>query len=152
MKLNDNVIIVADLGQLKAYRVSEVARKDTAEAGEPRPKATASLSLITDIDYIAAHQKEQDMLSDKGGNFDGSSGEQHDRSRENDKRLLKSICDDIESIINRESPKGWCLAFPKGTHKQLSELLPNSVKTTLKTALSSNLTKVPKDKILSHFQ
>ena len=151
MKLNENVIIVADLGQLKAYRVSQVTRTQTGEALEAGAKASASLSLITDIDYIDAHKKQSDLVSDKNGSFRSSSGEPHEKHIENNKRILKNISDDIAKIIQDEAPKEWCLSFPKGTHKQLNELLNMQIKSTLKTSLSSDLTKVPKEKLLSHF-
>ena len=151
MNNNQNLIIVADLGQLKAYTVSVVRRKDTAETGEPVRKASESLTLVTDIDYINAHLKAGEQVSDKDGNFVGSNGEPHDRLKENDKRILKNICNDIEKIVTSESHQAWCLAFPKAKNRQLNEMLSQQVKKTLRKSISSDLTKIAKDKLLSHF-
>jgi len=53
----DKIIIVADLGHFKAYRVSK------------KPMESARTTLIGSYDFIEAHGKLGDKLSDTAGRF-----------------------------------------------------------------------------------
>lgn len=158
MLQNGNIIIVADLGQLKAYRVTAVTgidRQETMQVSHANRKGTEkrtlNLELLSDIDYIAAHTRASEELSDKSGQFGASSGEPHNLKLEQARRGLKQIAEDIGTLLAKESPKAWHLAFPKETNRQLRELLENGVKASLGTNVASDLTKVRKEKLLSHF-
>ncbi|WP_373031934.1 host attachment protein, partial [Sulfurovum sp.] len=66
--------------------------------------------------------------------------------------ILKQISADIASLIKQESPSQWHLAFPKATSKKLNEKLDPQVKQTLKKCVAADLTKINKNKLLSHFE
>lgn len=163
MNFDKSIIVVGDLGQLKAYRVSKVTGHDRQESMQVShaqhrgtEKTSNVLEMITDIDYIEPHKRNRDLVSDQMGQFGGrlgtSTGEPHNTGIEHEKRMLKSISDDIREIIEKESPETWYLAFPKETCKQLGDMLGPQISKTLKKSLPSNLTKVAKNKLLSHFE
>lgn len=163
MKFNGNILIIGDLGQLKAYRVTEVSGTDRLESAQVShmqhrgtEKESTVLELITDMDYIESRQKTDELVSDQAGRFGGrlgtSMGEAHDTELERDRRTLKAISEEIKTIIEKESPRFWHLAFPKDTHNKLVEMLSADIKKTLKKSVPSNLTKIKKGELLSHFE
>jgi len=148
MKLNGNILIIGDLGELKAYRVGTAIRGINGKDH----KETTSLELITDLDYIQSHKKDDELVSDANGRFGNNVGEPHGSQQEQDKRTMKAISENIKSIIEKESPSSWHLAFPKETHNKLSEMLHDNIKKSLGKVIPLDLTKVSKDKLLSHFE
>ena len=97
MKLDNTMVIVADLGELKAYSV----KKSEGMVGN-EIKTSHALEVINNIGYIDAHKKMGEVMSDSAGNFAGSAGEEHNRENERKKRSLKDLADDIDAIVENE--------------------------------------------------
>lgn len=159
MKFDGSILVLGDLGQLKAYKVAEVSGTDRHESMQVThmqhhgtERTSTVLDLIKDIEYTEPHMKTDKLISDQAGRFDTSTGEAHNTQLENDRRALKAISEDIRSIIEKESPSSWYLAFPKETHNELRGMLSESITKNLKKVVPSNLTKTAKDKLLSHFE
>jgi hypothetical protein len=159
MNYDGHIIVVGDLGQLKAYRISCITGIDKHESMQVSHtqhrgtlKESTAIELIFDIDYIAAHGKISEQISDKIGKLGNSTGESHNAKVEKEKSNLKQISIDIASIIEKESPPLWHLAFPKATNNKLKEKLNPKIKKTLKKNISADLTKIDKNKLLSHFE
>ena len=156
MNFNGSIIVVADLGQLKAYRVVTTTGIDPQESMQVShvnrtgtEKKSTNLELILDTDYLEAHKRISEDMSDKTGRFGASTGESHNMLLEKERRGLKQIADDINTLIAKEAPGKWCLAFPRETNPQLSKLLDTQ---KLVKNIPSNLTKINKSKLLSHFE
>jgi hypothetical protein len=164
MKLDKSIVVVGDLGRLKAYRVikedaiktDETAKVDHIEQHYETEIKRYVLNLFLDIDFIQPRKKEVQLESDEmgrfGGKFGTSTGQENDMFQEEKKGTLKSIAKMIDLVVKRESPKSWYLAFSKGTHKKLKGFLKSKTKKRLKKVLPEDLTKINKDKILSYFQ
>jgi hypothetical protein len=159
MKLNGSILVLGDLGQLKAYRVEEVVGMDSQNKMQVShvhhrgtEKRSTVLDLITDINYIEPHKKTEELLSDQAGRFRSSIGEAHNRELERDRHTLKLISEDIKSLIEKESPDSWYLAFPKESHNELHSMLSEEIKKNLHKVVPSDLTKTAKEKLLSHFE
>lgn len=149
------VLIAADMGELKAYRVVEKAgidRQVYINNKEGDLKKHSILEDIKELDYIYAHKRKQELTSDKDGNFKGASGEPHNTAIETKKRNLKEIADDITSIVQNEGASEWFLAFPKENSAKLKEMLPLPIKQAMTECVGANLVKTDKNKILSYFQ
>ncbi|MBU1643280.1 hypothetical protein KKE54_07955, partial [bacterium] len=63
MKFNGTILIIGDLGQLKAYRVAGLSgmdRQDSAQVSHMQHRGTEKestvLELITDVDYVESHK------------------------------------------------------------------------------------------------
>ncbi len=163
MKFNKSIIVIGDLGHLKVYRVVDVVEESGHETSEVShmkhhgiQKESITLESITDIDYIEPRKKENELKSDQMGRFaagsGASTGEKHNMKLEQDKQTLKAISEDIKTIIERESPPSWYLAFSKDTCNELESILDSGIKKTLEKVVPQNLTKIAKDKVLSHFE
>ena len=145
-QFEDALLIVADLGELKAYRVVKkegIFDNELKVSYVPEP--------ITDLDYIAGHKKVQDLVSDEAGRFGHSHGEAHNLEKEIEKRTLKDIATDIDTIVSKEGAQKLLLAFPQVHFSELMEhLSPQTTQKILK-GLPEDLIKTPRDKLLSHF-
>jgi protein required for attachment to host cells len=147
MKLENTIVIVADLGELKVYKVKMSEASVSNEI-----KKSYALENINGIAYIDAHKKISESVSDSAGNFAGSIGEDYNRENERKKRSLKEVANDINAIVENEKPKQLFLAFPQESLSKLLDILSQNTKTVLTKTVSSNLVKTDKNKILSHFK
>lgn len=154
MNLENTIVVVADLGQLKVYRVVSklgIDRHTDAKVSSPmisgREKLSVNLELIKDIDYISAHKRISEEMSDNIG----LTGEPHNMHLENKRKGLKAIAGDIKSSLDDENPSSWFLSFPKDNINQLISMLDNDVRKILAKNIPSDLTKIKKSEVLSYF-
>lgn len=159
MKYEDTVVIVADMGELKAFEV-----KKNKGLVENEMKVSYSLKALDDIYYGNAHKKVQDITTDSAGRFGNSSnraqrlgetgasiGENHNLDTERKKRSIKDVASDIDTIIQNKNPKELFLAFPQELNAQLVDELTQETKNILVKNVGSNLVNTNTDEILSHF-
>ncbi|ADN08654.1 host attachment protein [Sulfurimonas autotrophica] len=146
MKLDNTVIIVADVGELKAYEV-----KKHEDIFNNELKINYSLELIDDENFIEGRKKLQELKSDANGRINHGSIEEHNVEEEIEKRTLKEVAQDINTIVQQTNPKSLFLAFPKESNKELVEKLSQETKAVLKKNLELDLVKADKEKILTHF-
>lgn len=149
MKLDDTLIVVADLGELKVYK--PIKHEAILNNGHDL-KISWSLEMLTDLDYIDAHKKVNEIVSDKAGNFKHGNVEDNKLEDAIAKRTIHDVAEDIAKVVENENPKQLFLAFPKEHHPALMAALPQSVKSILKKDLAADLVKEDKNKILDHFQ
>jgi len=145
----EKVIIAVDLGHFKAYKVT----KNDLES--PR------IQLIESYDSIEAHGKLSDKLSDKAGR-DGMKGgkngaakgygEPHNMELEMEKKAIRLIAKDINTIIKKEGSPKWYLAASKMINSQILDNLETSVKAKLDKNITSDLTKTDKSDIMKYFK
>lgn len=157
MNYEDTMVIVADLGELKAFNV----KRSEGMVGNEL-KVSHSLEMLNDINYIDAHKKVQDIVTDSAGRLGssvspyagiaGSSiGENHNLQAERKKRSLKDVANDINMIVKNEKPKQLLLAFPQELNGQLMDALAAETKKVLAKNVASDLINTPTSEILSHF-
>ncbi len=147
MKLDNTMVIVANLGELKEYHV----QKHEAIVGNDL-KISYALGLHHAMDYIDAHKKVEEVVSDSAGRFGNSIGEEHNLENERKRRSVEDVANDINAIIAKEKPKQLFLAFPQELNAQLMELLSSDTKAILKKNITSDLVKTNKEKLLSYFE
>ncbi len=143
------IIIIANLGHFKAYRVI----KDPLETS---PRVT----LIKSYNFIEGHGKLGDKLSDAAGRFRKGgrreaaakgSGERHNIELEIEKRIIKMIAKDINAVIASEKFEKWYMAAGDKINRQIIDSLTNEVKARLFKNITADLTKIDRSEILSHF-
>ena len=145
-----SLIIVADRGSLKAYRVDET------------PTRGPSLRLIQAFDLTDAHEKLIDKVSDLAGRFpvsDGAGGrhansiaERTQLETETDRRIHKQLADQIVKIIDRSGKEGWSFAAPAEIHGAIVDLLPRAARDRIVEHVKSDLVKIESAKLPSHFR
>ncbi|HAF03521.1 MAG TPA: hypothetical protein DCO65_06940 [Spartobacteria bacterium] len=145
-----SLIIVADRGTLKAYRVNET------------PTRGPSLHLIQAFNITDAHGRLSDKVTDQAGRFpvtDGA-GSHHGASiaentqleNETDRRIYKQLADQIVKIIGRSGKEGWSFAAPAEIHSAIVDLLPAPARNRIVEHVKSDLVKVEAAKLPTHFR
>ena len=146
MTLENTIVIVADLGELKAFNV------ETHEGiVENEMKISHSLKLINDENFISGRKKLGEVLSDSSGNFKNETFEDHNIKTERENRTIKDIAQEIEIIVKEMQPNKLFLAFPKEHNNELTAKLGQETKAVLTKNITSDLVKTNKDKLLDHF-
>jgi hypothetical protein len=158
MHSNGTIIVTADLGRLKAYRVVVTEGVDPHESMQvshvnptSTEKTATHLELISERDYIEGHLRDTEKMSDKGGNLHNATGEQHGRSEEMERQELETVAADINELIAKEAPEAWYLAFPKALNVQLTDMLDAQAAERLAKNVAQDLANTPKEALLSHF-
>jgi hypothetical protein len=144
-----SLVIVADRGTLKAYRVDET------------PTRGPSLHLIQAFNLTDAHGKLIDKVTDLAGRFPVSDGAgiHHGASiaeskleTETDRRIYKQLAEQILKIIDRNGQDGWSFAAAPDIHKAIVDLLPGNVRDRIVEHVKSDLVKVEPAKLAAHFR
>ena len=146
MNFENTVVIVADLGELKAYSVEQhegVVGNDI--------KVSHSLTLLNDEVFIEGRKKIGEVMSDSIGRIGHGTLENSHIQSERENRTLREIAADIESVVNHTKCAQLFLAFPKEHNNELLNELGETSKAVLKKNITSDLVKTDKNKILSHF-
>src|ERR1041384_4955618 len=120
------LIIVADRGSLKAYRVNET------------PTRGPSLQLVQAFDLTDAHGRLVDKVTDLAGRFPVSDGtgarhansiaERTQIEVETDRRICRQLADQIAKITADSGKEGWSFAAAAEIHSAIVELLPPAVR------------------------
>jgi len=143
-----SLIIVADRGSLKAYRVNET------------PTRGPSLKLVQAFDVTDAHGKLIDRVTDLAGRYAASDGAgMHQASiaetkleTETERRINKQLADQITKIAKSNGLEGWSFAAPVSCHNAIIELLAPDVRNRIVEFVKSDLVKVEPAKLASHFR
>jgi len=143
----DKLIVLADLGRMKAYRVT---RDEMSK--------TQKLEIVGDYSNPGAQAKFVDKVSDKAGRSAGmngsgamSMGENHNLKTEEERRNVRQLADDITRLVERENPALWFFAAGKEINQRIVDALSNGVRSKLKKNVAADLTKVDKAGLLAHF-
>jgi hypothetical protein len=145
-----SLIIVADRGSLKAYKVNDT------------PTRGPSLRLVQAFDITDAHGRMADKLTDMAGGFpvgDGGNGrhmngmaERPQIATENQRRINRQLVDEIVKVVNNEGAAGWSFAAPAAIHGAIVDQLPVAVRDRIVEHVKSDLVKTESAKLASHFR
>jgi hypothetical protein len=144
-----SLIIVADRGGVKAYRVNQT------------PTRGASLQLVQAFDITDAHGRYDEKLTDQAGRFPVSDGNgRHANSiaertaleTENDRRICKQLAEHIAEVVKREAAEGWSFAAPASIHSSVTNLLPRALRNRVVEHVKSDLVKIEPSKLSTHFR
>lgn len=149
--MNTTLIIVADLGLLRAYRQTQ------NEADRQ-----AHLELIEEMQLASAYQKLSDQLTDQAGRFprgggagnisgDLSAGESLNSEAEQSRRLISQLAGRINTLLAEDEVTRCSLAVSGAIHKQLLEALDPRARAKIVQSLASNLTKTDPQALAGHF-
>ena len=144
-----SLVIVADRGSLKAYRVNDT------------PTRGPSLQLVQAFDTTDAHGRLLDKVTDQAGRFpvrDGA-GVQHGASiaetkleNETDRRIYKQLADQIAKVVKSDGIEGWSFAAPSEFHSTIVDLLPGEVRDRIVEHVKSDLVNIEPAKLATHFR
>jgi len=145
------LIIVADLGLLRAYR--EV---------QGRHDHQPHLELIDEMAPEAAHEKLSEQVTDQAGRFprgggpgniagDLSAGESLNLETEQSRRLLARLAGRINHLLGESAVTDCYLAASAPIHKQLLEALDPNAREKVRQVLASNLARTDPQELTGHF-
>ncbi len=150
MVIPTSLIIVADRGSLKAFKVTDT------------PARGASLHLVQSLEIPDAHGRAQDKVSDAAGRLpsgDASGGrhmnsiaEQQGIDSENDRRINKQLADEIAQAVRHADGEGWSFAAPASIHSAIVDLLPAAIRDRIVEHVKSDLVNIEIAKLATHFR
>lgn len=143
----NSIIILADLGRMKAYRIT----RDDLQAG-----ASPAFGDLADVELENQHSKVSERMSDKAGRFaygagSKSVGERQSEQEESEGRQLEGIVKAIHKAAGIGNEDIY-LAAPKEIIADLVDSLDRSVVRRIFKQLSLNLVKTPKLDLLESFE
>jgi len=142
--MTDKMIVLADLGRVKAFRV-------THDMLTSKPQ----IELVYDCEFLESHTRLVDKVTDYAGRF-GSPGmpgasisEAHNMRGEAERRLIRMVAEKICDLVRGQ--RYWYLAAGEGINARLVDHLDPDARATLVKNIPSDLVKIPKQQILDHF-
>ena len=149
--MKNTLVIVTDLGCLKAYRLDNHQSNQT-----PR------LELVEEFNNPAAHGKLVDKVTDLSGRFPRSSGmpnatgvmsdgERHNIELESRKRMVRQIAKRVNALARPGEIERCLLAASREINHQLLEELEPQVRAKIANNIPADLTKLPQAEILGRF-
>jgi hypothetical protein len=149
--MNKTLLIVADLGLLRAYR-------ETQNVADRQPH----LELIEELKPESAHQKLSDQVTDQAGRFprgggganipgDLSAGESLNAEAEQNRRLISQLALRINALLANPEVTRCSIAISGAIHNQLLEAIDPKARAKFGQVLASNLAKTDPNELLGHF-
>jgi len=146
------IIITANLGRMKAYRVVET------------PTRGRKLDLVEDLEFLDAHGRTSEKLSDQAGRFPMteaagpprttqlSTYEAHTLGTEIERRLIRLVAQAMTATLERERSEIWYFAASPEVHDAILEEIttPGLRERRLRSA-RVDLVKTPPQEVLAHF-
>jgi hypothetical protein len=128
-----SLIIVADRGSLRAYRVEETPTRghhlDLVQAFE-----------ITDVMNAASARHTTPMT------------DWPELEAEMDRRICKELATEITRLVERNAGEGWSFAAPPSIYAKIVEHLPLEIQERIVEHVESDLVKLPAAALASHFR
>ena len=145
--MKDKLIIVVDLGLVRAYRI------DLTEQRTPR------LQKLEQVVLEEGHSRLKDRVSDLAGRQgsrtqNGSSApkaDDHNLKLEAKRRLIRQIAGRITGIIQQNAKNGCWLAAPKEINLQILNELPAATRQRIQKTVPCDFTKLGPAEVLERF-
>lgn len=141
----NSLIILADLGRVKAYRITD---------DDLDPDTSPAFEDVADVDLNNQHSKVSDRYTDKAGRFAygaGSKGvgENHHEQEEAENQQLHAVAQTINQAARGKGDIYF--AAPKEIFSDLKQSIDAKVRKRIRKDLALNLVKTPKLELLERF-
>ena len=141
------LVVVADLGHLKAYRLEE-----RSEFSRPR------LELIQAVETTETHHVRDD-LTDSIGRFRKepaipgaqSDGEEHNLELERQNRTVKMLAEVVSELIAQEHAANWYFAADARLNQSLLDEIDPVTRTKIQKNIVANLSKLDPEELVERF-
>ena len=159
-KLDNMLLIVGNLGELKIYKIKyqlDINPKDNFHTSHKHHKGTIQehleFELICDENFIDAHKNISDIVTDKEGHYEGpfgsASGEAHNLELTIEDRVLHLIAKHINQILKNSNYDKFIFTFPKEYNSYLLNLIDSKDK--LYKNIEENLVKNKAEEIINEY-
>jgi hypothetical protein len=141
------LVVVADLGRIKAYRLEE-----KPEFSRPR------LTLVQERETEITHHLSDD-LTDQFGRFAKvpttlgarSDGEEHNLELERRHRAVKTLGHWLSQLIKQEKPEVWYFAADSRINQPLLDAMEPAARNKIQMNVSANLSNLGPDELFRQF-
>ena len=145
--MKDKLIIVVDLGLVRAYRIDVTLQK------------TRRLEPLHEMVLEEAHTRLKDRVTDLAGRHrapaqKGRSApmtDDHNLKLEEKRRLIRKIAGRITDLIQHNAKNGCWLAAPKEINLQLLNELSPVIRQRIQKCVPGDFTKLSPPEVLGHF-
>jgi len=145
--MKQKLMIVADLGRLKAFRVDWTLQK------------TPRLEPLEEMEFEEAHRRVLDTVTDMAGrhaaptqrHWGAPIADVHNLELETRRRLIRRLAKRIEQLIERDGRDGCWLAAHKEINREILDELPEGVRARIEKHLQQDLTKTDSKGLLEQF-
>jgi hypothetical protein len=145
--MKDKLIIVVDLGLVRAYRI------------DLTPQTTRRLEQVQEIVLEEAHTRLKDRVTDLASrhraptqkNRSAPMADDHNLKLEEKRRLIRKIAGRITDLVEHNAKNGCWLAAPKEINLQIQNELPPAVRKRIQKSVPCDFTKLSPPEVLEHF-
>jgi Protein required for attachment to host cells len=127
-----SLIVIADRGGLKAYRVRET------------PTRGPSLKLVQAFDIPNVNLSKTHHTT--------AVTDWPQLETEESRRICQQLADEITRIVRLRAGEGWSLAAPESIYAEIVDLLPAEIRERIVEHVESDLVKTPVAKLADHFR
>ena len=128
-----SLIVIADRGGLKAYRVDET------------PTRGASLQLVQAFDVPNVNDMSRTHHTTAVTDWP-------QLETEESHRICKQLAEEIAKLVRLRAAEGWSFAAPESIYWEIVELLPAEIRERIVEHVQSDLIKTPVAKLAEHFR
>lgn len=153
-KIMNTLVVVADLGGYKAFKLEDNGKNNGNLNQTPR------LELLEQFENPEAHGRMVDKVSDLSGRFPRaggravgamSDGERHNIELESRKRFIRQLAQRLNALARGKDIERCLLAASREINHPLLEELDPQVRAKITKNVPADLTKLGRTEILSHF-
>ena len=145
--MKDKLIIVVDLGLVRAYRI------------DLTPQRTPRLQQLHEIVLDEAHTRLKDRVTDLAGrhgsptqkNRSAPKADDQNLKLESKRRLIRQIAGRITELIQQNAKNGCWLAAPKEINLQILRELSPAARERIQKTVPCDFTKLSPSEVLEHF-
>jgi hypothetical protein len=127
-----SLIIVADRGSLRAYRIEET------------PTRGVHLELVQAFEVT-------DVMNATSARHTTPMTDWPQLEAEMDRRICKELATEIAKIAEHKAGEGWSFAAPESICAKIIEYLPPKIRERIVEHVESDLVKLPAEALPSHF-
>jgi hypothetical protein len=128
-----SLIVLADHGGLKAYRVHQT------------PTRGSTLKLVQAFDIPNVNELSRTHHTTAVTDWP-------QLEMEESRRICQQLADEITKIVQHDFGEGWSLAAPESIHAEIVDLLPAEIRERIVEHVESDLIKTPVAKLAEHFR
>ncbi|HVV71310.1 MAG TPA: host attachment protein [Verrucomicrobiae bacterium] len=156
--MKNTLLVVADLGGFKAFRLHNEQERLLNNAALKRPPR---LEFVEEFHNPEAHGRIVDRVSDLSGRFPRgtgrksggamSDGERHNIELESRKRLVRQLAQRVNALARAQEIERCFLAASKEINSQLVQELEPQVRAKVEKNVPADLMKVERANIMRYF-
>lgn len=148
--MTSKLLVVADLGRLRAYRFQQSPNFSNPRLELIEDTTTAVTHKLTEeLTDGASQRKTQGAAA--GQALSGSDGEPHNLELERRRRALKTIAGRIGELLHAEGFDGFYLATDSRIKQPLLDEMDSRTRSRIERSVNANLSKMTPDEVLKHF-